>query len=123
MLFTAERLWASRNAASLNIALTRSWQSSNVPSTATVWTFGDSTVVICRRWTSLTRPCGYRITMSTFAQFFTPSIAALPVSPLVAPTIITRSLRAVRIVSNKRPSSCNATSLKARVGPWNSSMR
>jgi hypothetical protein len=37
---TADRLIASRNSASLNIAFTRSWQSSNVPSTATACAFG-----------------------------------------------------------------------------------
>ena len=58
MLFTADSAMSSRNGASLNIALTRSWQSSNVPSIATVCTCGASTVVICRRCTSLTRPEG-----------------------------------------------------------------
>jgi hypothetical protein len=43
---TADNRLRSRNAASLNIAFTRSWQSSKVPSMATVWTFGWSTVVI-----------------------------------------------------------------------------
>jgi len=58
MLLTALRPICSRKAASLNIAFTRSWQSSNVPSTATTRTFGASTVVICLRCTSLVRPCG-----------------------------------------------------------------
>ena len=35
-----------------------SWQSSNDPSTASACTPGRSTVVICRRCTSDTRPCG-----------------------------------------------------------------
>ena len=59
--------------------------------------------------------------MSTLAHDFTPSIAAEPVSPEVAPTIITRSLRAASTWSNSRPTSCRATSLNASVGPWNSS--
>ena len=59
--------------------------------------------------------------MSTWAQPLTPSIAAEPVSPLVAPTIVTRSLRSPRTWSNIRPTSCSATSLNANVGPWNSS--
>ena len=59
--------------------------------------------------------------MSTLAQSFTPSIAAEPVSPLVAPTIVTRSPRSASTWSNSRPTSCRATSLNASVGPWNSS--
>jgi hypothetical protein len=55
---TAESPWRSRNAASANSAFTRSWQSSKLPSTASVWTFGAATVVICRRCTSEVRPCG-----------------------------------------------------------------
>ena len=37
---------------SANKPFTRSWQSSKVPSIATLWTLGASTVVICRRCTS-----------------------------------------------------------------------
>ncbi len=56
--------------------------------------------------------------MSTLAQPFTPSMAAEPVSPLVAPTIVTRSPRWASTWSNRRPTNCSATSLKASVGPW-----
>ena len=118
---TAESRISSRKAASLNIAFTRSWQSSNVPSMATLWTLGDSTVVICRRCTSDTRPFGCRMTMPMDARSRQASMAAAPVSPEVAPTMVTRSPRLVSTWSNSRPSSCSATSLKARVGPWNSS--
>ena len=59
--------------------------------------------------------------MSTLAQPETPSIAAEPVSPDVAPTIVTRSPRAASTWSKSRPTSCSATSLKASVGPWKSS--
>ena len=45
-VFTAPSRQALRNSASLNIALTRSWQSSNVPSTAMLWTLSAATVVI-----------------------------------------------------------------------------
>ena len=48
-------------------------------------------------------------------------MAAEPVSPLVAPTIVIRSPRRASAWSKRRPKSCIATSLKARVGPWNSS--
>ena len=52
-----------------------------------LWTLGASTVVIWRRWTSDTRPSGWSMKMSTPARPATASIAAEPVSPLVAPTI------------------------------------
>ena len=61
MLFTAERLRRSRKPSSANSAFTRSWQSSKVPSTAMLCTLGASTVVICRRCTSETRPAGWRM--------------------------------------------------------------
>jgi hypothetical protein len=119
-LTAASPTW-SRNPSSANIAFTSAWQSSNVPSTATLWTLGASTVVICRRCTSLVRPAGCRITMSTFSRPRQASIAAEPVSPLVAPTMVIRSPRAASTWSNRSPRSCRATSLKASVGPWNSS--
>ena len=49
------------------------------------------------------------------------SIAAEPVSPEVAPTMVIAPAAARRKCSNSRPSSCSAKSLKASVGPWNSS--
>ena len=79
------------------------------------------TVVICRRCTSLVRPCGCRITMSSCARSRQASMAAEPVSPEVAPTMVTRWPRSASTWSNSRPSSCIARSLKASVGPWNSS--
>ena len=48
-------------------------------------------------------------------------MAALPVSPLVAQRIFSRPPREVRMCSNIPPRTCIATSLKASVGPWNSS--
>ena len=44
-------------------------------------------------------------------------IAADPVSPDVAPTMVSGRSSAVRKRSNSRPSSCSATSLNASVGP------
>src|SRR5271166_6178608 len=76
---TAERCSSSRNAASANIAFTRSWQSSNVPSIAMFSTFGAWTVVICRRCTSLVRPRGCRIAMSMRSL---PAKAAIAAEPL-----------------------------------------
>ena len=49
------------------------------------------------------------------------SIAADPVSPEVAPTIVTRFPSRASTCSNSRPRICIAMSLKASVGPWNSS--
>ncbi len=84
-------------------------------------TFGASTVVICRRCTSLVRPSGWRMTMSTASRSRQASMAAEPVSPEVAPTMVMRSPRLASTWSNSRPTSCSAMSLKARVGPWKSS--
>ena len=91
--FIAESCISWRNGASANIAFTRSWQSSNVPSTAMLATFGAATVVIWRRCTSLMRPCGCRNAMSMRSRPAQASIAAEPVSPEVAPTIVTRASR------------------------------
>ena len=43
-----------------NSALAIAWQSSKVPSMASAWTLGSVAVVIMRRCTSETRPCGNR---------------------------------------------------------------
>lgn len=43
---TAESDCSTRKGRSLNMAFTRSWQSSKLPSMATLWTLGESTVVI-----------------------------------------------------------------------------
>ena len=48
-------------------------------------------------------------------------MAAEPVSPLVAPTMVTRLPERFRLASKSPPMSCIATSLKASVGPWKSS--
>ena len=49
------------------------------------------------------------------------SMAAPPVSPEVAPTMVARCPRSASTWSISRASNCMATSLKASVGPWNSS--
>ena len=59
--------------------------------------------------------------MSTCSHPLTPSIAADPVSPLVAPTIVIRRPLRASTWSNIRPTNWRATSLNARVGPWNNS--
>ena len=55
---------------------------------ATLCTLGASTVVIWRRCTSLTRPCGNSMKMSMVLRSRTASMAAEPVSPEVAPTMV-----------------------------------
>ena len=50
--------------------------------------FASDGVVIWRRCTSDTRPCGNRMKTSTFASPRNASSAADPVSPLVAPTMV-----------------------------------
>ena len=87
--FTPESRSSPRNPGSLNIALSIAWQSSNVPSTAMLWTLPAPTVVICRRWTSETRPAGWRMKIDTRSRPLTASMAAEPVSPEVAPTMVT----------------------------------
>ena len=74
-----------------------------VPSIAIACAFAASTVVICRRCTSEMRPCGYRMKMSTRSRSRQASIAAEPVSPEVAPTIVTCSPRRASTESNSRP--------------------
>ena len=122
MELTAASLCRWRKASSANMAFTRSWQSSKLPSTATLCTLADGTVVIWRRCTSVTRPRGCNTKMSRASRSRQASMAAEPVSPEVAPTIVTRSPRRASSWSNSRPTSCRAMSLKARVGPRNSSM-
>ena len=53
-------------------------------------TLGESTVVICRRCTSEVRPCGCRMKMSMAGRSRQASMAAEPVSPEVAPTMVMR---------------------------------
>ena len=102
------------------------WQSSNDPSTRRLCTFASRTVVIWASWTGLTFPFGYRIKTETSFFPLNPYMAADPVSPLVAPMTVKwwRSLpsfpsfRFTRKYSNRFPRNCNATSLKAKVGPY-----
>ena len=117
MEFTAESATSSRKAVSPNAAFTRSWQSSNVPGTDTACALAEFTVLIWRRCTSETRPSGNRMKMSTRCRSRQASMAADPVSPEVAPRMQTRSSRSSSTWSNRRPTSCSATSLNASVGP------
>ena len=112
---SGKKVWSPK------LALTMFWQSSKLPSSAILNTFGASTVVIWRRWTLDTRLCGCMIKISMLSQRRQPSIAAEPVSPDVAPITTTFWLRFFNKWSSKWPKNCNAKSLNARVGPWNNS--
>ena len=59
---------ASRKRWLLNIAFTRAWQSSKLPSMASAWTLAAPVVVIIRRCTSEMRPCGNSTMRSTFSS-------------------------------------------------------
>ena len=86
-------------------------------------TFGSSTVVIWRSCSGDVRPFGYMMKQSTPALPRRPWMAAGPMSPLVAPRMVSVAPSPLRLrkYSKRLPSSCSATSLKANVGPWNSS--
>ena len=73
---------------------------------------------ICAAWNGLMRPRGE--SMNTLTFFFPRSAcsAAEPVSPEVAPRMLSRSPRCSSTYSNRLPSSCSARSLKASVGPF-----
>ena len=75
---------------------------------AMLWTLGDSTVVICRRCTSEVRPFGCMMKMSMASRSRQASIAAEPVSPEVAPTMVTRAPFFRRTWSKRRPTTCSA---------------
>jgi hypothetical protein len=81
---------------------------------------GLSTVVICRRCTSLTRPWGCRMKMLARGPLKA-STAAPPVSPAGGADDGGALRRLASAQSMSRARSCIATSLKASVGPWKSS--
>jgi hypothetical protein len=100
-----------------------SWQSSNTPSMAMLKMLSSSRLNICACWNGLMRPLG--LVMNTRTPFL-PRMAysaALPVSPLVAPKMLSCSPRRASSYSNRLPSSCIAMSLKASVGPFDKASR
>src|SRR6185437_4924698 len=123
MEFTAPTAWRILNPASRFTAFTTSWQSSNAPSIATLNTFASCSEYICARWNGLMRPLGE--SMKTFTRALPRSAcsAALPVSPLVAPSTLRRRPCRSSTASKRLPRSCIATSLKASVGPFESRRR
>jgi hypothetical protein len=110
-------------ARSFETAFTMSWQSSNTPVMAMLWMFSSCRLNICACWNGLMRPSGE--VMKTRTPFL-PRIAysaALPVSPLVAPRMLSSAPRRASSYSNRLPSSCIAMSLKASVGPLDRASR
>ena len=66
------------------------------------------TDVICFLWYSLILFAGCKTTISIFSESFTASIAAEPVSPLVATITKPLSPSSVNLLSAIAPSGCNA---------------
>ena len=95
--------------------------SSNVPSSAMLNTLASSTEVICFSCSGETRPFGCMMKMLMRSRPAAPWIAALPVSPLVAPTMFRRPFSRPSWYSKKLLRNWSAMSLNARVGPWKSS--
>jgi hypothetical protein len=85
--------------------------------------FGSCSEYICARWKTLMRLCGE--SMNTRMPFLARMAysAAEPVSPEVAPRMLSVSPLAASTFSNSGPRSCSATSLKASVGPFDRQSR
>ena len=69
------------------------------------------------------RPCGLSMKTRTPCLPRMAYSAALPVSPVVAPRMLSSSPRRASSYSNRLPSSCIAMSLKASVGPLDRASR
>ena len=118
---------SAAKASSPNTRFTPVWQSSKLPRTAHTCTLPPVVVTICLRWMSLTPPSGNSTPMRTPSTPLKPSRAALPVSPEVATRMQnswsssprSRSSRALAEKNCGRH--CSAMSLKALVGPCQSS--
>ena len=118
MEFTAERLHSALKFVSPKMRFTIAWASSNVPSIAIGNTLDAPVQVICLSCNGDILPSGYN--MKIFTPFFprSPFMAALPVSPLVAPNTFILREDFKSIYSYKLPRNWRAKSLNARVGPW-----
>ena len=68
-------------------------------------------------WKGVMRPAGVSMTTAMPSRPRIAYSAELPVSPLVAPTIVIHEPRRASSYSKSSPSSCIAMSLKAAVGP------
>ena len=116
-------LSSALNSSSAYIRFTARWQSSKLPLTAATYTLFPSCTHICKRCIFATPSSGKNTATFVPGTFLKPSNAALPVSPLVAAKMsisswlpVTSQLRFI-----KYGNTCNAISLNAHVGPWNSS--
>ena len=101
---------------------TIAWQSSNLPSIATVRTLSLS-VVISLRWLSLTSAIGNSTMTRTPGMLWNACATAEPVSPLVAVRMVTCWPSSRRNRPNIRAIICAAKSLNDAVGPWSSRIR
>ena len=117
MELTVPILYCCLKAWSLLTFLTMSWQSSNTPSMAMLWMFSSIRLNICACWKALMRPCGLSMNTRTPRLPRMAYSAALPVSPLVAPKMLSCAPRRANSYSKRLPSNCMAMSLKAKVGP------
>ncbi len=79
--------------------------------------FGSASEYICARWNALMRPCGESMNTRTPRLPRMAYSADEPVSPDVAPRMLSSSPRFASTYSNRLPRSCIAMSLKASVGP------
>ena len=107
----------SLKAASLDTALTMFWQSSNMLSMAMLKMFGSCRLYICARWNALILPWGESMNTRMPRLPRMAYSAAEPVSPEVAPRMLSSRSARASAYSNRLPSSCRAMSLKASVGP------
>ncbi len=83
--------------------------------------FGSCSEYIWARWKALILPSGESMKTLTLCLPRMAYSAAEPVSPEVAPRMLIASPRLSSTYSNRLPSNCMAMSLKASVGPLDSS--
>ena len=81
---------------------------------------GSSSENICAVWNALMRPRGDSMKTRTPCLPRIAYSAALPVSPEVAPTMLSGLPVFASAYSNRLPSNCIARSLNASVGPFDS---
>ena len=86
-----------------------------------LWMFASCRLNICACWNALMRPCGESMKTRMPCLPRIAYSAALPVSPEVAPRMLSVSPRRASSYSNRLPSNCIAMSLNASVGPFDSS--
>ena len=110
------------SAGSAKACFTIAWQSSNLPSIATVRTLSCS-VVISLRWLTLTSAIGNSTMTRTPGILWNAWATAAPVSPLVAVRMVTCRSSSRKNRPNIRAIICAAKSLNDAVGPWSSRIK